>query len=394
MQLESPAEWQAKAQQLRGLALDNQQREQQIGAQQELSRNDAALARLFEGDTLPDVKAIVRVVGPDRGAKIAQGLAALQALQANQVADSRETAGRLAIGLKALSPAMQARFWPAVRQAAIAGGLGDEQTVPESLTPDFLHGVIGWASGEEPQPEKITYGGAKRFMVGGKPVLAREGSDGFLYDVRDNSRIQADEITFDDAEAFSGGDSDYARYLLRAARDKGKTVAQLTAGEEEALRVKFYASSRAPERAGAGRAGGGRTAGAAPRNPRGAGSIPQGVERYILDMRGRGYTQRDAIDELLSPAVWANMQRDHPAMTAQQARAAIAALIPEEGAAVSPSPGGAGAPAAGAGAPAAGGAPLPAQEMSVAELRAAAERLGIPEAQARAEYEKRGFVIR
>lgn len=386
MQLESPTEQMGKALQLRGMAQGVQEQQGRIEAQQTMSRNEQALRNLFAtaGDKLT-ANDIYRVVGPDRGKAIISGLEAFHQLQTSQVANARETAGRLALGIRALPPGMQAEFWPRAREAAIAGGLGDAESVPEQITPEFLEGVIAWSTGKEEKPEKITYSGAKRFMVGGKPVLAREGSDGFLYDVRDNSRIQSDEITFDDAEALTGGDSDYARYLMRAARDKGKTVAQLTAGEEEALRTKFYATSRAPERTGSG--GGGRSGGAAARNPRGAGSIPQGVERYILDMRGRGYTQRDAVDELLSASVWANMQRDHPSMTAQQARAAVAALIPEEGAAV---PAGAGARPASA--PAGGGDG--AQTISLAELKAAAERLGIPEADARREYEQRGFVIR
>lgn len=130
---------------------------------------------------------------------------------------------------------------------------------------------------------------------------------------------------------------------------------------------------------------------AATRNPRGANAIPQGVEAYIISMRNRGYPQSEAMSEMFSQGVWAKMRRDHPTMTAERAREAIARLIPEEGAPVS-------APSADGRDREAGTASGPAapddRVMSVAELEAAADRLGMDVAEARREYEARGFVIR
>lgn len=166
---------------------------------------------------------------------------------------------------------------------------------------------------------------------------------------------------------------------------------KLRPGERQKVRDRFLANRAALQRAA--RRGSGSGAKPAPKNPRGENAIPQGVERYILDMRTRGYTQNEALSEMLSAQVWTNMQRDHPSMTAERARKAITELIPEEGAAV---PMSAPSGARGRGQGQSGtGAEVPADRVITrAELTAAAQRLGIPESEARAEYEARGFVIR
>src|SRR5687767_15055319 len=43
-----------------------------------LTKQDERLMALFSGEQMPDPKAIVSIVGPERGLRIAQGLAALQ----------------------------------------------------------------------------------------------------------------------------------------------------------------------------------------------------------------------------------------------------------------------------------------------------------------------------
>lgn len=152
---EAPAR--ADAARMRGL----QMREAELGVQN-AERDAAAPARLARQDEAflsllsqsenanVDPRAVISIYGPQRGMEIAKGLHAFGELQTKQVADARDNAGRLAAGVKAFSPEVQARLWPAVRQAAITGGLGDESTIPETPDPSFLDGVMAWASGKEP----------------------------------------------------------------------------------------------------------------------------------------------------------------------------------------------------------------------------------------------------
>lgn len=137
----------------------------------------------------------------------------------------------------------------------------------------------------------------------------------------------------------------------------------------------------------------GRTSGRAPAatNPRGAASIPQGVEAYILSMRDRGYTQQEALDEALKDEVRAKLFKDHPSLTAQRLRTAITQLIPTGGVASGKST--ATAPTASAPRTTAPGKRVQ-RTMTLEELRALAEAFNITEAEARRIYEARGVVIR
>lgn len=354
------------------------QREADAAAQDtRRSRSLSALVEMY-GPEIPEQE-LLAVYGPEGVGKITDGLAALREIGERRKGDQHAQIGRVALAALELDEPDQAKMWSALRQSAIAAGMGTAEDIPETATPDLIRSVAAYATGKPVAEPKITYGVAKRFTVDGKTVVAREGSDGFLYDVRGNTRIQANTIGMD--EALGGGDSDYARYLARGARDLGKTPSQLTTAEEDRLRRNFHAAARAPERGGTSRE---------PKNPRGSSAIPQGVERYIIDMRNRGYTQEDAVGEILRPEVWGKMQRDHPSMTAQKVRTAIAQLIPEAGAA--PVESSATAPPTGA--PAGQATAAAPRSMTVAEVRAAAQRMGISEADARRGFEQRGFVIR
>lgn len=406
-QLDTPFQQIGRAMQLRGMAQDHEVRQGEIDRQRQVSKNEAALHKLLSsGQVTPE--GIYKIVGPERGAAIVRGIAALEELKGRRVADARENAGRLAMGLRALPEGMRANAWPQIRQLAIEGGLDKPENLPEQVTPEYLDSVIAWSTGREKPVARVTFSRPEKYTVNGKRVFAMQGSDGQLYDMM-RRPIPAEQIEVNDNDVLAGGDSDYTRYLVRAARDRGKTVDQLTAREEEDLRTTFYATSRAPERAGGGQRS------PSNRNPRGSSAIPQGVETYILSMRNRGYTQSEALAEFLGPQVWANMQRDHPTMTAERAREAITRLIPEEGApplqesaptVVTPGSeaiqgatarGGSGIRVApeGAGGRGAGSGQAPNRgTMTLAELRTMAEAFKITEAEARRIYEARGFTIR
>lgn len=202
------------AQEAESRALALQSKRNEVEQQNRLTRQDGAFMALLEQQPNPDPKEVMSIYGPQRGMQIAQGLHAFGELQAGQVKDARDTAGRLAIGLTSLSPQLQQQMWPGVREAAIKGGLGDAESIPEQFTPEFAQAVIGWAKGEAPtapsliqrdptrdlvhpqtgevvsagtpEPDKVTYGAPSTQMVNGKRALIRTGSDGKAYDMDGN----------------------------------------------------------------------------------------------------------------------------------------------------------------------------------------------------------------
>jgi hypothetical protein len=199
-----------RAQDAESRALQVQAQQQQVDERDRLTRQDAAFTALLEQQPHPDPREVMRIFGPQRGTAIAQGMAAFGELSQQKVTDARDTAGRLAIGIKALSPALQASFWPSIRRAAVQGGLGDEQSIPEQFMPEFVEAVIGWASGKGPEAppalmqrdptrdlvdprtgqvvsagtpdeERVTYGQPIAAMVNGRRVFVRPGSDNRAY---------------------------------------------------------------------------------------------------------------------------------------------------------------------------------------------------------------------
>lgn len=139
-------------------------------AEREARREAAFTDLLSRGDV--DPKEILTIYGPERGSKIAQGLDAFAKIESGQVQDARTEAGRLAAGFLSLSPTLRQQLAPQIRAAAIKGGLGTEETIPQDLPDDFLRGVISWSKGEAPKaPEPFTLSpGQTRFNPDGTPV--------------------------------------------------------------------------------------------------------------------------------------------------------------------------------------------------------------------------------
>lgn len=129
--------------------LDIEARERSAAGEKASAAQDQAFFKMLDGGADP-IEAAQRTYGPsERGANVLKGIAAFTELQQGPVKDARDTAGRLALGVKSLSPATQAQFWPQIRAASIKGGLGDEQSIPEQPMPEYLDAVIGWATGKE-----------------------------------------------------------------------------------------------------------------------------------------------------------------------------------------------------------------------------------------------------
>lgn len=127
-----------------------QVRKQAQDEKDQLNRQDTAFMGLLQKQPNPDPREIIAIYGPQRGMAIASGFHAFTELQSGAVKDARDTAGRLAVGMKASSPQLQKQFWPAIREAAIKGGLGSAEDIPEQSSPEYLDAIIGWSTGKEP----------------------------------------------------------------------------------------------------------------------------------------------------------------------------------------------------------------------------------------------------
>ena len=103
----------------------------------------------------PTPQDIIRVVGPQKGLAIIQGMKALADLQKGEVTDARDTAGRLALGLQQLSPALRKQAWPQIRELAIKAGLGDAETVPVEPSAEYLKAIVAWSTGKAPETPEL-----------------------------------------------------------------------------------------------------------------------------------------------------------------------------------------------------------------------------------------------
>lgn len=170
-------------------ALQLREAQARVAQRETLSRQDQAFAQFLASNTntetgefmLPDPRGAIAILGPDRGLKAFEGIKAYHELQTGAVKDARDNAGRLALGVKALSPAMQAQMWPSIRTAAIKGGLGSEQDIPEQPSAEYLDAVIGWATGEPaPAPAKTPTREIKvRNADGSETIQIVEDAPGF-----------------------------------------------------------------------------------------------------------------------------------------------------------------------------------------------------------------------
>jgi len=161
---------------MRGLRMQAAEREAAEPAR--MAAQDSAFMRLLSEspDGNPDPRAVVSIYGPQKGLTIAQGLHAFGELQRGDVKDARETAGRLALGLKVMSPQAQAALWQPVKDAAKRGGWGDAVPFPDAPDASFLDGLIQWGTGKEiakPKDEGFTLSpGQQRFGADGKPIAS------------------------------------------------------------------------------------------------------------------------------------------------------------------------------------------------------------------------------
>lgn len=145
-------------------------------AKEHQQRSEAqAVKALLSRKEPPTPEEVFAVFGPERGAKILDGLNAAAELHHKNIVDVRDTAGRLAAGVQALPPALQQEWWPEIRKSAIEGGIGDERSIPEQFSPEYLTLIGQWSQGKLPEkPSDFTLGpGQQRFgPQGGAPIAS------------------------------------------------------------------------------------------------------------------------------------------------------------------------------------------------------------------------------
>ena len=140
-----------------------------------MTRQDTAFAGLFEmypdGNIPP--KELSAIYGPQKGLTIANALTEWQNLRAGKVADLKKTAVSIGAGLKALkSPALQAAFWPQVKQAAVDAQIPGADQFPDAYSPEVADFIIAFGKGELPEtPEPFTLNpGDVRFGPDGEEI--------------------------------------------------------------------------------------------------------------------------------------------------------------------------------------------------------------------------------
>lgn len=216
-QMPDPVQQLGAVMNLRAMQEDRQARGQ---AQQE----ETALRQLFSGESLPDPRAIYGIVGPERGAKIVQGLSALQTGPRGEFEATQKVLRDVILGMDALPDALRAEAYPSVRQGLIQRGVIGPDDAPPEYDPTWwartkqygqapappeelvevdegglpirrpLSEAIGQPAWKTPPtPSRLTYGAPQAQIVAGRRVLVRPGSDGQMYGM-DLKPIPADQL--------------------------------------------------------------------------------------------------------------------------------------------------------------------------------------------------------
>jgi len=195
---------------LRSLTIQDEERKAAEPAR--LAAQDQAFMRLMaqSPDGMPDPQRVIGIYGPQRGLVVAQGMHAFGELQRGEVRDARDNAGRLALGLKVMSPTAQAALWAPVKAAAIKGGWGNAVPFPDTPDASFLDGLIQWGTGKEVEKKApfTLKPGEQRFDADGKPMAS----------VSADKKPDTRPIEVQLADAFRNGDTATAAALQRAIR--------------------------------------------------------------------------------------------------------------------------------------------------------------------------------
>lgn len=148
-----------------------EERRQKIKKEEAERAQDEALRVLFSGAEQPKPSAIVGLVGPERGAKIIDGLTALKKSAQGDFTQTQETVRKVLLGMNALPEAVRAEQYPKVRGALVQRGVITESDAPEAYDPAWFTQAVNFGKEpkEAPAPTPFTLSpGQQRFDPSGK----------------------------------------------------------------------------------------------------------------------------------------------------------------------------------------------------------------------------------
>jgi hypothetical protein len=371
----------------------------------------------------------VGVIDPERGMALeaqraAQRTAALGQL-AQRVNQHKTIYGRAAQMLDEVERAPE--LYPQIRPQLV--DLASEldpalaNDIPEQYEPERVRGMLQFVVGGAEQTEKRARGLAeleaaeqatddllkrttlrvdglsKWFESADSPDVEHEIAQsartfGIPDGIIDRARRKArQDREAQQLEQWTGGNSEYARFLRVWARDHRIPISALTAQQELQARNVFFDASRSD-----------RTTPTNKEDPR----FPRGVENYLADMKGRGYSRADAEGEVFRPDVLQKLQAAHPRISPVALQQAITRLFPDDlpgttadGAAIfDTTPAGSARARGGRGGGSSPPPPPPAAEdggqrtATIQEVKAVAREMGISETEAVRRLEAQGIKIR
>jgi hypothetical protein len=144
-------------------------------AELEQQRETAFLDLLEKTEGNPSPLAVLKLYGPERGAKVAQGLQAFQAMGERKGEEALTFLPKLVSGMETLPESTRAKLYPAARQRALDTGLFPPESVPEEYSPEAWKEISGFVKGMTPKKEGEPFTlspGQTRFGADGNTVAA------------------------------------------------------------------------------------------------------------------------------------------------------------------------------------------------------------------------------
>jgi hypothetical protein len=137
------------------------ERERATAAAQRAALEEQKLRGLFSGETPPQPGQIYSIVGPERGAKILQGISALHEQDIKTEQQLWSNVASVTGAILALPEGMRPQAYQLARQGFIAKGASPEQ-IPEQYSPDVVQSFLRRAMTPEQQyqagqPKKTTW---------------------------------------------------------------------------------------------------------------------------------------------------------------------------------------------------------------------------------------------
>ncbi len=142
---------------------------QQAEGQMATSKRDAQESTALKAAKTPDE--IMGIVGPERGAKILQGLSALESARTKQFADQQAVIRDTLAGLDATPEPLRAEAYGGVRKTLLDAGIIQPQDAPEAYDPKWFASARNYGQAAPKPQEGFTLNpGDTRYGPDGKPI--------------------------------------------------------------------------------------------------------------------------------------------------------------------------------------------------------------------------------